>query len=710
MSCGMRLAITGVIFSSVFPLPAQASETEFDQSIDQQLPVVLTPTRLKQSLADVPASVTIITSEMIERYGIKSIPDALRLVPGMAVTQITGSDYRINYHGTNILVPRRMNVLLDGMSVYGQRISRVDWKLLPAAIEDIERIEVTRGSNSAAYGSNSMLAVINIITKHPSEVSGTTLSTTVGSQHTAKGMTRYSGKIGEATSIRMTLERDVDGGFDYASTEGLGHDSSRVNRLNIRSLTEISPTQSLDFQASFLKGTLETEFVDNSQRTLPDVGVQNFSLNATWKNSLSANHEVQIQAYTVSGDFAQEWRSCVPAASLLPQLAALGRSNSSYVQSILAGRVPSGGTPQDNALAAAALSAIKALGGGAILPICADVNQNFSERRHDVEFQDTYVFSEKLRTVNGVGLRYDSVSSQTYFGGRVSNSIWRGFTNIEYKPSSLISINAGGFVEHDNLSGTGFSPRLALNTHLNENNTVRFVVSKAVRMPNLVEQRANWTYRATNYSAPLNGATEGTFAVAAIAPGNLDGEKSFSKEIGYLGNFPKYGILFDAKIFEDDLTNLISEKLQNSDFVPTNNNSAHLRGAEFQVTYTPSDRWSGHLAYSNLNNVASSVYEQTQYAKQSGALGITHTADDGWRYALAMYRYGADTQGQSNYGREDLTFSKTFRVGKDSAVIPSFTITHLDNRSSTFLVDVGRTRESRFNDSMQFYATLTYKF
>ena len=75
-------------------------------------------TRLRQSLADVPGSVTIITAEMLKRFGIVSIPEALRLVPGMAVTQVSGTDYRIGYHGTNILVPRRMNVLIDGMSVY----------------------------------------------------------------------------------------------------------------------------------------------------------------------------------------------------------------------------------------------------------------------------------------------------------------------------------------------------------------------------------------------------------------------------------------------------------------------------------------------------------------------------------------------------------------------------------------------------------------
>ena len=85
---------------------------------EQEIGVVLTPTRLKQAIRDVPASVTVIESATIRALGISSVADALRLVPGMAVGQGSGNDYRINYHGTNGMVPRRMQVLVDGMSVY----------------------------------------------------------------------------------------------------------------------------------------------------------------------------------------------------------------------------------------------------------------------------------------------------------------------------------------------------------------------------------------------------------------------------------------------------------------------------------------------------------------------------------------------------------------------------------------------------------------
>ena len=176
-----RLALPGVLLN-LYSVSLAANGPEPPGA---DLSVVLTPSRLRQSLADTPASVTVITSDMLQRYGIASIAEALRLVPGMAVTLATGNDYRINYHGTNILVPRRMNVLIDGLSVYRPALAQVDWKKLPVALEDVDRIEVTRGPNSVSYGANSMLAVVNIITKHPRDVEGTTITATRGSQGTA---------------------------------------------------------------------------------------------------------------------------------------------------------------------------------------------------------------------------------------------------------------------------------------------------------------------------------------------------------------------------------------------------------------------------------------------------------------------------------------------------------------------------------------------
>jgi len=140
-----------IVLTAALPPGAKAQThnpgLDFD---DADYPVVITPTRLRQSLADVPASVTVITAETLRRYGITRIEEALRMVPGMAVSQATGNDYRINFHGTNSVLPRRLNVLVDGVSAYLPAFSQVEWTVLPVALEDIAPGEVIRGPDSGA--------------------------------------------------------------------------------------------------------------------------------------------------------------------------------------------------------------------------------------------------------------------------------------------------------------------------------------------------------------------------------------------------------------------------------------------------------------------------------------------------------------------------------------------------------------------------------
>jgi iron complex outermembrane receptor protein len=203
----------------------------------------------------------------------------------------------------------------------------------------------------------------------------------------------------------------------------------------------------------------------------------------------------------------------------------------------------------------------------------------------------------------------------------------------------------------------------------------------------------------------------GRFFQSAQSPGNLNSEKILSREIGYFGNFSKYGLMIDARIFDDSLTDLISEKLQLSSFLPTNNNSDHLSGAEFQANYEPSDRWMLFLAYSYLHSDgASTPLEQTQYANNTGAFGISHLMDNDWRASLAFYGSGSSTASQTFYGREDLTFSKTSVLGKNNRLMTSFIIRHLDNTTAQYYQDVGQTVESRYNRAMQYFATVKISF
>lgn len=701
-------AVLAALSLSTTAAQAQQVPQVVDPSIGEY-PIVLTPTRLRQSLADVPASVTVITQETIRRYGIMNVPDALLLVPGMAVTQTSGNDYRVNYHGTNILVPRRMNVLIDGISVYRPAFARVDWKELPVAMEDIDRIEVTRSPNSAAYGANSMLAIVNIITKHPGDVERVTVSTTLGSLHTRNATGRFGTVIGN-TTFRLTANREEDNGYDMLSRFPEPHDSTRLNRFNARSHTQVSDTSSLGLHAAFVEGVKDEPFIDNFQKTFPDRKLRDYYLGGVWSTSFSPTHELQVRANYSNHRVHQDWMTCPPTATLLPEMFALYAANPRYANTILAGRIPTGGTARDNLLAAAAIAAIQRLGARAFQPTCTTPNQNLVESRADLELQDTYVFSDQLRMVAGLGVREERGTSATFVAGTVSNTSYRAFANLEYKPVTWLNLNAGGYIENDDLTGSSFSPRLAANVHLSENQTVRAAFSQGTRVPDFFEQRANWTYTASDLNPPLNGSTNGRFFQSAVSPGNLKEERITSTELGYVLRVPRLGMLFDAKIFDDKLKDLISEKLQLTSFQPTNNNSVRLRGIELQTTVAPSIGWSLFFAYAYLNNKdASTQLERTQYSTHSGAAGVTQAFGNGWRWSLAYYGASGDGLGQNYYGREDLVLSKTLTM-QGARLDGSLIVRRLDKRSVTYFRDFGDVLESQYNDRFQFYGYLKLSF
>lgn len=682
-----------------------------DDIISADLPVVLTPTRLRQSLSDAPASVTILTADMLRNFGVSSIVEALRLVPGFTINQVFGSDYRVGYHGGNLSVPRRMNLQIDGVSFYRPGFARVDWTQLPIAIEDIHRIEVTRGPNSATYGENSMMAIVNIISKHPRDTQGGSIAVSGGSLHTGEVIAGFSGSIAESTAYRVTFKHHEDSGYEFSSTKGLGRDDNRTDFVSFRSISELNINQTLEFTGGILLQKQEVELVNGFQNSFPDASTKDYYLNVKWQKALSDHHDIQVQLNGTNHATTQTWNSCAPTAMFLPEMLTLYRANPGYANTILAGKIPSGGTPEDNALARAVFTAIGKIGRTrAAAPTCLDTDQNFTERRYNFEFQDTYIFSPKLRVVAGFGGHSDSANSETYLNGQVNNKGWQAFTNVEYKPIEQLSFNVGGFFEDSTLANHAVSPRFALNGHVTPNHTVRFVISKAARTPDIFEQRVDWAYHTTNWNPPLNGTTTGVFYQTAQAPGNLKNEQILSREIGYLGNYPSIGLRLDAKIFDDKLDNLISEKLQVSDFHPTNNSSAHERGGEFQFTYQPNSRWSAHLAYGYLDIDTENPSERSIYARHSGSLGISYTTPTYWRLGFVAYSQGGNHQGQSFYGREDFILGKEFKIAKGSRASLTFIARHLDNRSSTYDVGGNQLRESRFNNSMQYHLNAAVTF
>jgi iron complex outermembrane receptor protein len=658
---------------------AQMIEAGMD-STDTPYPVVITPTRLKQSLADVPASVTIITAETMQRYGVASVPEALRLVPGMAVSRASGNDYKINYHGTDTINPRRMNVLIDGVSAYKTGLARVDWSLLPVAMEDIDRIEVTRGPDSSSYGPNSMMAVINILTKHPGDVERGLVSVSVGSQDTLETTLRAATTIGP-TNVRATLSTQQDSGYDHNTLLGGNHDSTKLQRLNLRAQSELGDGSSLDLQASYVGGSREQAYADDRQRTHPDQHKQESLFSVRWTKALSDHHDIDISLFTAYARNDESAITCWPQGAFLPEAHDLYMSNPSYMQRIAAGQMPSGGSARDDELLGKLVTAALALGPAAFTNSCGRGNNDMIESRTQLEVQDTFVVSEALRFVAGVGLRYQRGDSESYLGGAVGNSVRWAFGHAEYRPTAWLTANIGGYLESNSLSGQTFAPRLALNAHLSDTQTIRAVYSKGTHTPDIIEERGKWRYTLTDLNPTILGASSGQLFFTTLGNPDIRGEHITSSELGYLLALRTIGLTLDARVFDDQLSHLIQDNLATSPTTIQNNASVRLTGAEVQANLEIGPKWSGWLSYGYLlNRQATDITETLQYARHSGALGISHALSPSWQTSLIYYGASGDGLYQSRFERYDLSTSKSFKLGGQPSSA-SLVVSYTDNPS-----------------------------
>ena len=679
---------------------AEEPELLFSSSLSE----VLTPTRLKQRISDVPASVTVVRAETIKKLGIRTVPDALRLVPGMIVGQASGNEYRISYHGTNGLVPRRMQVLIDGVSVYRTGYAQVGWSEIPVNIDDIEKIEVTRSPSAATYGANSFFGVINIITKHPSDTQGVQANAMLFDKRDA--MASYSGTAG-STAFRITAGQQQDSGFDRNKDDEERRDSAKINRINFRSISEISTKSSLEFQVLNSSGDLLSEYVNESQVSFPDYTFSDTFLKAAWSQDISNKHSIKIKAYMSQFDRERRWKSCLPQWLFSDEMRLMYEANPDYAEQLTQDPTtpPTGGSPEDDALAQDVLDKIGELGVNIIS--CGDVNEDIKERQYDLEFEDTYIFTPDLRVVSGIGLRRDEAESETFLNGSVKLNSIRLFANMEYSPLDAIVINLGGMWEDEesHTDGFQFSPRGAINYHINNYHTVRFVISKAIRTPDMLEYDRDWSYTMRNMDASFDGKDDRQFYYRAEANGDLVPEEIFSKEISYYMAYPQYNLFMDFKVFEERLTRLISEKLQFFDYDPTNDNSAKLKGAELEVNYKFNKFIDSGLTYAYIDNESTNFFEKTLHAQNSGSVRTSVHFDHNWVTSLAYY--GADSISGYPYNRFDFVLSKSTLIKQKHRLGGRFIIRHFTGDSG-FVVDENTSVENKYDNRTHYYFNIEY--
>jgi iron complex outermembrane recepter protein len=201
------LCILLTTFLTIPAWPQQKPEDLTTRSIEDLMSIQVTSvSKTEQTLSHTASAVFVILQKDIGRSGATNIPDLLRMVPGMDVSQINGNTWAISARGFNGRFSNELLVLVDGRPVYTQTSGGVYWDVLDLPLEDIERIEVIRGPGGSVWGANAVNGVINIITSKASDTHGGLVIVGGGNVDQGFGTVQYGGNAGKQTDYRVYVK------------------------------------------------------------------------------------------------------------------------------------------------------------------------------------------------------------------------------------------------------------------------------------------------------------------------------------------------------------------------------------------------------------------------------------------------------------------------------------------------------------------------
>ncbi len=508
------------LLTTLLPLCSSSLHAS-DDELFFDMPIVLSSNRLEQSVSDAAVSISVIDRETILASGARNIPEILRLVPGMQVAYSGnefGSEpkYVVAYHGHSDEYSKQMQVLVDGRSIYAAFFGGINWKSIPVNINDIERIEVSRGPNMATYGSNSFQAAINIITRTAAEDQGAFIQSNLGNNDIADLTYRYGGNSGNL-DYRVTISTYNDAGLDSANAFDYP-DDTHSNNLDYRLDYQVNNKNTLSYQGGYGENRQQAD--QNHEGFLPvarTVENTRFFQFIKWENVIDQENTLLLQYYYNLSDKKDQ-------------------SISSPIDL---------GAPFD--------------------PFTLDAHFNIKSERHNLELTHFIYPNENLKVVWGVSAQTDIVRAPLYLGDdeKLTSKQFRGFANIEWHLNRSNIINVGGLVEKNDYTDTELSPRFAYTFAISDRHSVRFGISQAIRSPFIYEAKGDLSF---SHDLTINEEDASLKVldqqILGGIPGNsnLDNEKITSREIAYFGTFLDAALLFNARLYHDHIADFIDSK------------------------------------------------------------------------------------------------------------------------------------------------------
>lgn len=296
------VTLLSFLFAVGFPAQGQG----YDQlvylkqlSLESLLDVeVSSVSKKNEKIMESAAAVYIITAEDIRRSGYRTIPELLRVVPGMNIANVDSHTPAISCRGFKGLFSNKLLVLVDGRSVYTPLFSGVYWDVQDTLLEDVDRIEVIRGPGSSIWGANAVNGVINIITKSSQETQGGYVVGNVGTHVRHELAGRYGGRLTPELTYRLyAKERDFKSYEDYEGFKAT--DDGQFDRGGFR-MDYASDSDEVTLQGDIYKG--EAGRMLNYRAVgfgyiSEDVNTQGGNLLTRWKKNYASDSSLTFQSY-----------------------------------------------------------------------------------------------------------------------------------------------------------------------------------------------------------------------------------------------------------------------------------------------------------------------------------------------------------------------------------------------------------------------------
>jgi iron complex outermembrane receptor protein len=439
-------------------------------SIEELMRIPVTSfSKHEERFSEVPGALYVITQDDIRRSGALSIPEALRMAPGVQVARVDAHTWAVSARGFNDVFANKLLVLQDGRSIYTPLFSGVFWDVQDTIMEDIDRIEVIRGPGGTLWGANAVNGVINIITRKAADTQGVLISAGGGSEELGFGGVRYGDKINDQTHFRIYAKyfnRD-------ASVLPTGEDADdrwQMGRGGFRLDWDASDRNLLTVQGDVYAGWLDQTFTTLAPvfpyptNTVADtVDVNGGNLLGRWTHTISDDSSWSLQAY-----YDRTYRDAVI----------------------------------------------------------------FHEGRDtlDVDFQHRFRFGARNHIIWGLGYRYTHDRTADKFDVSMhprerGSQLFGGFVQDEMAviPERL-TLTLGTKLEHNDFSGFEIQPSGRLMWTPSPEHTIWAAVSRAVRSPARTDHDIQLNQKPT---------VPGPFVSSILGNDNFDSETLIAYELGY---------------------------------------------------------------------------------------------------------------------------------------------------------------------------------